>query len=73
MGTEGKGGKGKVLRESPGLKVEMKSKSISRVYPTLQEKEKLTTLLNELTKKKKADRISTTYFSAVLMGSTYVC
>ncbi|MHB1177893.1 MAG: hypothetical protein ACYCZO_06120, partial [Daejeonella sp.] len=65
----------KVLRQSPGLKVEMKSKSTNRVYPTLQGTEKLTALLIELNKKKKAEVITTSAatFSATLYGSTYSC
>ncbi|MHB1177808.1 MAG: hypothetical protein ACYCZO_05695, partial [Daejeonella sp.] len=54
MSNEGGTGRAKVLRQSPGLKVEMKSKSTNRVYPTLQGTEKLTALLIELNKKKKA-------------------
>jgi hypothetical protein len=77
MSSEGGTGKAKVLRQSPGLKVEMKSKSTNRVYPTLQGIEKLTALLNGLNKKKKAEVITTSYdyatFSATPYGSWYAC
>ena len=60
MSSEGGPGKAKVLRQSPGLKVEMTNKSINRVYPTLKGIEKLTALLNGLNKKKKAEVITST-------------
>jgi hypothetical protein len=75
MSSDGGTGKDKVLRQSPGLKVEMKSKSSNRVYPTLQGVEKLTALLTDLNKKKKAEVITTSSatFSATAYGSWYSC
>jgi hypothetical protein len=75
MSSEGGPGKAKVLRQSPGLKVEMKSKASNRVYPTLKGIEKLTALLKEVNKKKKAEAVTTSSatFSATSYGSWYSC
>ena len=75
MGTEGAGGITKVLRQSPGLKIEAKSKSTKRVFPELKNVEKMTAMLREMQKKKKAETIttSTATFNATLYGSVYQC
>ena len=75
MSTDGAGGITKVLRQSPGLKIEVKGKTISRVFPKLQGAEKMTSILKEESKKKKPEAITTSNatFTATDLTTYYSC
>lgn len=68
--------KKKVLRQSPGLKIEVKCKTIERISPTLKSIDKITSILNEEQSKKNQGGVMTTKsanFTASLAGTYYNC
>ena len=77
MSKEAGPGKKKVLRQSPGLKFEVKSKTIERISPALKGIDKITSILNEEQNKKKQETITVknVTFSASLStdGTYYNC
>ena len=76
MSKETGPGKKKVLRKSPGLKIEIKGDTIKRISPTLKNIDKITSILNEEQSKKNQGGVMTTKsanFTASLAGTYYNC
>lgn len=76
LSSEGAPVKKKVLRQSPGLKIEIKGETIQRIYPTLKNIDKITSILNEAQEKKNQGGVMTTQsanFTASLAGTYYNC
>jgi|GEM_PF-6841172 len=76
LSSEGGPGKKKVLRQSPGLKIEVKGETIKRISPTLKSIDKITSILNEEQSKKSQGGVMTTKsanFTASLAGTYYNC
>ncbi|MDP1795811.1 MAG: hypothetical protein Q8K53_00710 [Daejeonella sp.] len=76
MSKEAGPGKKKVLRQSPGLKIEIKGETIERISPTLKNIDKITSILNEEQSKKNQGGVMTTKsanFTASLAGTYYNC
>lgn len=76
LSSEGGPGKKKVLRQSPGLKIEVKGETIERISPTLKSIDKITSILNEEQGKKNQGGVMTTKsanFTASLAGTYYNC
>lgn len=76
LSSEGGPGKKKVLRQSPGLKIEIKGETIERISPTLKNIDKITSILNEEQSKKNQGGVMTTKsanFTASLAGTYYNC
>lgn len=76
LSNEGVPGKKKVLRQSPGLKIDVEGKMIERISPTLKSIDKITAILNEEQSKKKSDveiTVSWANFTATLNGTYYNC
>lgn len=76
LSSEGGPGKKKVLRQSPGLKIEVKGETIERISPTLKSIDKITSILNEEQSKKNQGGVMTTKsanFTASLAGTYYNC
>ncbi len=77
MSNEAGPGKEQVLRQSPGLKFKVTSKTIERILPQLKGVEQIKAKLREgLVKKKTNPGITSTSeatFTAVLQGNSYFC
>jgi len=76
LSSEGGPGKKKVLRQSPGLKIEVKGETLERISPTLKSIDKITSILNEEQSKKNQGGVMTTKsanFTASLAGTYYNC
>jgi hypothetical protein len=76
MSKEAGLGKKKVLRQSPGLKIEVKGETIKRISPILKSIDKITSILNEEQGKNKSGGAITTSdvsFTASLAGYYYNC
>lgn len=75
MSKEAGPAKKKVLRQSPGLKFEVKSKTIERISPALKGIDKISSILNEEQNKKKNDGAITTsdvtFTASLSTGGTY--
>ena len=68
--------KTKVLRQSPGLKIEVKGETIERISPTLKSIDKITSILTEEQGQKNQGGAMTTAsatFTATLNGTYYNC
>jgi len=68
--------KTKVLRQSPGLKIEVKGETIERISPTLKSIDKITSILTEEQGQKNQGGVMTTAsatFTATLNGTYYNC
>jgi hypothetical protein len=76
MSKEAAPGKKKVLRQSPGLKIEVKGETIKRISSSLKSIDKITSILNEEQGKKSQGGVMTTKsanFTASLAGTYYNC